>query len=264
MRNISLRKSIYSLIITFLLACFAFILIQLNASRPVSIIKALNLQYGLSQPARDIAFKANFFGFLGLAEAELRDRGEELYEGRKVYHLEGVARATKFISWFYNAYAEIDSVVDKNKLHSLRFTQTLVFPDKPKEVRTLFYDQENNIMELRGVKRNILPDTQDPLSAMYYIQRQELAPGKEFDININTNNKNYRLYIKVIKKEGYVIGGKKTGAWVLQGDIRRRDKSPRHSSAITLWVLDGPYKIPFLMKIISSAGPVTARLVKVQ
>jgi len=248
----------------FFLACLAAILIQLNAARPVSIIKALNLQRGLSQPSRYIAFKANFFGFFCLAEAELKDMGEELYQGRKVYRLEGVARATQFISRFYDAHVEIDSVIDKNKLHSLRFTQALVFPDKPKEEKVVFYDQENNIMELRGVKRSILPDTQDPLSAMYYIQRQELELGKEFDININTNNKNYRFYIKVIKKEEYVIGGKKAGAWILQGEIRRRDKSPRHSSAITLWVLDGPYKLPFLVKIITSVGPITAWLVKVQ
>jgi hypothetical protein len=182
MRNITFRKSIGLVLAAFFLACLAAILIQLNAARPVSIIKALNLQRGLSQPPKSITFNANFFGCLTLAEAELRYGQEEPYQGKTAYHLEAEARTIKLISRLYQVQVKVDSLIDKNKLHSLRFTQILVATDKPQDERIVFYDQENNIMELRGVQRNILPDTQDPLSAMYYLQNQDLVLGKEFDI----------------------------------------------------------------------------------
>jgi hypothetical protein len=188
----------------------------------------------------------------------------ELFQGKEVYHLTAEARATGLISRFLNARVQIDSIVDKNRMRSLRFTQIMEMLDKPKDERVIIYDQENNIMELRGVKRSILPDTRDPLSAMLYIQNQDFQPGKEFDINLNTNQKNYRLYLKVIKREEYVINGSKTGAWVLEGDIRRRDKNPRHSLTITVWVLDSPYKVPFLLKVTTNIGPITAWLIEVR
>jgi hypothetical protein len=96
---------------------------------------------------------------------------------------------------------------------------------------------------------------------MFYIRHQSLEIGKEFDININTNQKNYRLFVKVIKDEEYKIKDKKAKVWVLTGDIRRRDKSPRHSSTMTLWILDNPSKTPLLIKVTAGIFPFTARLI---
>ena len=264
MRNSLSGKLIYPLLGGLFVVLSAFILVEWNTSRPAYIIKALNLQNGLSQPAKSIMFRAKVFGFLVLGQAQMNYAEPELFQGKEVYHLTAEARAAGLISRFLNARVEIDSIVDKKRMHSLRFTQIMEMLDKPKDERVIIYDQENNVMESRGVKRSILPDTRDPLSAMLYIQNQNFQLGKEFDINVNTSQKNYRLYLKVIKKEEYVINGSKVGAWVLEGDVKRRDKSPRHSIGITVWILDSPYKVPFLLKVTTNIGPITAWLVEVR
>ena len=260
-----IRKRSSFIFIALMLTLVLFVFIQLNKNNPLSIIKSLGLKNRLPVEGKITVFSVSYGGILPVGEAELVNKGAYLYQGRQVYHLQAKAMVSKFISKFFDTFAQVDSYIDKDKLHSLRFIQTLIIPDKPKDEKEVLYDQSNNIMELRGVKRQILPATQDPLSAMFYIQHQPLELGKEFDININTNQKNYRLYVKVIKREEYTIENKKIGVWVLQGDIRRRDKNPYHSSTMMLWLLDNPSnKIPILIKAMTDIGSVTARLIAVE
>jgi hypothetical protein len=258
------KKTLFFIVIILILVFVLFILIQLNKNAPQSIIKNLDLKNRLTIEGKIMGFKANYLGFFGMGEAELRNKGDDSYQGKQIYHLEAKANVSKLLSIFFNAQARVDSYIDKNKLHSLRFSQTLILPEKPRDEKEILYDQDNNIMELRGIKRQILPHTQDPLSAMFYIQHQNFELGKEFDININTNQNNYRLSAKVIKKEEYVIEDKNIGIWVVSGEVRRRDKSPRHSLAITLWLLNNPSKTIILVKVITNIGPITLRLISIE
>ena len=241
-----------------------FVLIQFNKNKPIHILRKLDLQNKLLLEPKIMILRVDYLGLLPVGEAKLENKGEQILEGRKIYNLSGQASVLEIFSKFFNARAQINSYIDKEKMHTLKFTQTLIIPDKPKEEKEILYNQNNNIMELRGIKRQILPDTQDPLSALFYIQHQPLKVNREFDININTNQKNYRLYVKVIKKEEYNLAGRQTGIWVLQGDIARRDKNPFHKSQMTLWLLDNPYKTPILAKIMTNGGLITARLINIE
>jgi hypothetical protein len=119
-------------------------------------------------------------------------------------------------------------------------------------------------MESNKLKRQILPGTLDPFSVMYYLGRQTFEPGKEFDLNINTNQKNYRFFLKVLERKAQVINGKTIGIWLVKGDIRRRDKSPRHTTSLTMWLLDNGEKTPLFVRVSASGLPITARLVEVK
>jgi hypothetical protein len=120
-------------------------------------------------------------------------------------------------------------------------------------------------MEIKGERRQILADTQDNLSAIFYIQHQKLEVGKTFDINVNTNQKNYRLLAEVIEKTEYAIDKGKVGVWVMHADIRRRDKNnPYHRSSMTVYFLDNADKTPLLIKVMASGFYITARLVEVR
>jgi hypothetical protein len=108
-------------------------------------------------------------------------------------------------------------------------------------------------MELEGVKRVIFPNTQDPLSAMYFIRNQGMAAGKEFDINLNTNQKNYRFLLRVAGKKELLIRGRKVTLWLLDGQIGRRDKSRRHKTYIKIWFWEEA-KVPVLVKTMTNGG----------
>lgn len=258
-----MKKIIHYFFVVLILALTLFIYRDFNRNNPVYIIKSLRLQDRLLSEHMKAEFRV-FFAFFPFGSAQIKNEGIEDYRNTKVYHLSAQAQTEGLISRFYSPRFRVDTYVDKEKMHSLKFEQFLDIPDKPVEKKEIIYDQRNNIMELRGERRHILPDTQDPLSAIFYIQRQGFSLGKEFDININTNQKNYRLNAKVVKKEEYNIGGKKIGVWVVQADISRRDKNPLHSSAMSLYFLDNPSKTLILIKSVTSIGLVRARLVKIE
>lgn len=252
--------SIYAILISVVIL---FALIQFNINKPIHILRRLNLQNKLLLEPRIMILRVNYLGFLPVGEAKLENKGEQILEGRKIYHLSAQASVLEFFSKFFNAKAQVNSYIDKEKMHTLKFTQTLIIPDKPKEEKEILYNQNDNVMELEGVRRQILPDTQDPLSAIFYIQHQNFELGKAFDVNINTNQKNYQFYIKITGKEEYTLGTDKVGVWVLEGIIRRRDKNPYHKTTMKLWILDSPAKIPILIKAMSNIGVVTARLINI-
>lgn len=260
-----MKKIISAVLAILAISVISFIFVQLYRNSPLYAVKILSLknEFLLEEPKKAV-FEVDFLGLFPLGKAELVNRGIEAYQDKQVYHLSARVRSLEIISRFFDAQAYVDSYFDKDKLHSLKFSQVLIIPDKPKDEKEVLFDQKNNIMELKGVRRQILPDTQDPLSAFFYLQRQPLELGKEFDININTNQKNYRLYAKVIKKEEYFVQGKKIGAWVFQGAIRRRDDSPFHSSTISLWLLDNPSRSPILIKAMTNIGLITARIVNLE
>lgn len=248
----------------FLCIIVFFVLRQVNDNSPFSIIRRNKLQDKSAPEMNSLVFRVNFLGFIPAGEARLEEGKEEYYGGRRVYHLSASAKPLDFLLKVFKASAKVDSYVDADKLYTLKFTQSLTLPNKPKEIKEVFYDQERNLMELKGVKRQILSRTQDPLSSIFYIRHQDFELGKAFDMNINTNQKNYQLYAKVVAREERTWGDDKIGVWVLDGIIRRRDKNPYHKSTMKIWVMDNPEKTPLLIKVVSSAGPITARLIEAE
>jgi len=240
------------------------VLKEINDNSPGNIIRHNRLQNNLPDNKDVVVLRVNFQGLIPAGEAVLENKGEELYAGKKVYHLSAKAVVLPFYSKIYNVRAEADSYIDPYKLYTLKFTQTLILPNKPRDEKVILYDQEKNFMELKGVKRQILPGTQDPLSAIFFLRHQKLGLGKEFDLNINTNQKNYQLYAKVTEKEVYTLGSKEVNVWVMDAIIRRRDKNPYHKTTMRLWLLDNPAKTPLLIKVMSNVGLVTARLVSTE
>jgi len=252
------KRLIFLCILILLIIHFLYKSVQ---NSPKEVLK--NLLKNEKLEGKNLKFVAKYFGLIPLGEVILKDRGTTDYQGRNVYLLSGEAETHDFFSFFFKAKAKIESFIDKENLHSLLFFQHLETSNKPDEDKKIIYDQKNHIMEFEGVKRVISPDTQDPLSAIFYMRRQDFEVGKVFDINLNTNQKNYRLLAKIIKRDEFKIDEKKIGIWILKADVRRRDKSPRHSSSFAIWFIDNPSKTPILIKAMTNIGSITARLIKI-
>jgi len=72
-----------------------------------------------------------------------------------------------------------------------------------------------------------------------------------FEMNINTNQKNYLLTAKV-KKEGDFI--------ILKAEIKRRGSSPYHKTQLKMVLLKGRENIPLLMNVFASGVFINMRL----
>ncbi|MCM8770304.1 MAG: hypothetical protein NC936_00335 [Candidatus Omnitrophica bacterium] len=82
-------------------------------------------------------------------------------------------------------------------------------------------------MTIGGEERIILSETYEPLSAIRYIRNQDFEKLKDFDLNINTNQKNYGMKGVVLSKERISLNHKNYFVWKLKANIAGAIKTIR-------------------------------------
>jgi len=250
--------------ITFLgliIVVFLFSIIEIVKDRPALILRNLKNK---NLESKIVVLKLKALGVIPVGTARLEELGIETLEGAKVHHLKAVAETLPYFSKFFKAKAEADSYVDFKNLYSLKFVQHAQTPGDYDYNRKIIYDQRRKIMKIGETEREILDNTQDPLSAIFYIRKQEFEVGKEFNVNINTNQKNYLLAAKIIDYKEINISGEKTGIWLLGAEVKRRGKSRRHRTSVKIWFLDNKTKTPILIRVMASGGLIKARLIDLE
>ena len=245
------------LLIFFIIILFLIFVSWYNAS-PRIIISRLIKNKGIH--TGQLRYRIYLLKVFPIGEAVFRTEGIEEYKGGKVYHLSATASSLSFFSKFFNAYAVIDSYIDMQQLNPILFKQKLVVTDKKDSYREVLYDQKNCIMSIEGVRRQILPNTQDPLSAVFNVRRMDFDKSKDFEMNINTNQKNYILKAIALSKDISVYKKIYKMAF-LRADISRRDKNPYHKSSISMVLLKEGGNIPVLINVFTRGIFINARLI---
>jgi hypothetical protein len=212
----------------------------------------------------ELRFRINFMYVMPAGEAIFAKEKAEEYKGSQVYHLAATAQSLPIYSMFFKSYAVVDSYIDMQQLSPVLFRQKLVVTGRDDLNREIAYDQKEGIMSIAGVRRQILPNTQDPLSAIFNIRRMDFNKVKEFEVNINTNQKNYILKGKAYPKD-ISINNKTYKIVLLRAEISRRDKNPYHKSKITMVLLrQKEGSIPVFIKVFASGALINARLVDIK
>ncbi|MBU1122847.1 MAG: DUF3108 domain-containing protein [Candidatus Omnitrophica bacterium] len=223
-----------------------------------NVLKSLSL----GESNNKLVFGMNYFGFIPVGTATIENKGVELYNGREVYRLEARAELAEILNKIYDGEVKAQSYLDIEKGYPLEFNYSSQFYGEVKEAKRSFYDQINHTMTRKEETRTILPNTQDPLTVIYYLMQQDYQVGKIFDININTSQKNYRFYAEVLKKKVFQIKDKKYDLYLVKGSVKRRDDNYRHSSEFSIWFMDTPRKVPVLMKTFTNAGLIVGKLLE--
>jgi hypothetical protein len=248
------------LLIFFVIILFLVFVWQ-NNNNPKFLIARL-IQKGDSDKS-GLKYRLNFLGIIPVGEATFNFEKIEDYKGIKVYHLSATASPLKFYSALFSGYALLDSYVDIRSLNPILFRQKIEAPGKENPNKEVFYDQEKGTMSLGGVARQILPNTQDPLSAIFNLKRMDLSNIKKIEMNINTNQKNYILN-GTVKQRVISIKNKEYKFALIEAGIRRRDKDPYHKSNVTIVLLEGRENIPVFIKVFASGALLTAKLIDVK
>ncbi|MDP2943867.1 MAG: DUF3108 domain-containing protein [Candidatus Omnitrophota bacterium] len=245
-----------------LIVCVMLILIlsikEKILDNPKNILKRLpSKEWSVFTGSKELVFLVKYFGIIPIGKAKIRVDGSTRYEGRDVYKLVAEAETSNFASIFYQAKARIESYMDKNKFYSLRYKEELFLPDKEVETKEIIYDQENLIMTRGNFKRKILPNTQDPLSAIFYLRIQDFNICKSIVMNTITKKENYEFRASVI--------GKQDDIWLLKSKVQRQDRSSYyHGVEFYLFISDDSRRLPLLIKSFTKIGLVTARLSEVR
>lgn len=248
-----MKKVIISILVILTAAMF----ISAWQNNPKTIINKIDTAR-LESQSKQLMFKVYFLGIFPLGKAVIEDNGLVKFEGKELYLLSARANADGFISRLYPFSASLESYLEAETFLPVIFRQKLRTKDKEiaKEAR---YDQANNIMEISGRKRNILPETREALSALYKLRRMDLDKTADFDLNINTNQKNYCFRGGIIRESIQTKGGA-VNMYRLKGKIFRRDKNPYHQSQVEFILLGNGEKTPIFIKVFASGVLITVRL----
>lgn len=244
------------LIFIFFLGIYAFS--QAKENDPRAILQKTRLK--LDDNPTQLIFAVKFLGFLPLASAQINLVGEANFLNKDVLKVEALAQTIAQIEKYFYATAQIESLIDKDTGLSLKFTQKTKIKGKEDHEKIILYDQVKNTMLYKGEERVIMPNTQDPLSAIFYIRKQDLSVGKEFKIYFNTNQKIYLMKTKVLAKTAYEINGTNLPVWTVEAQIQRADGSPYHQTCLKFYLLDNPTKTLLLIKVFSGIGIISAPL----
>jgi len=247
-------------LITILFLVFLLIFFTKFNNDPKFIISKLSID-GI-QPSRTV-YRMYFLGLLPVGEAVFNNEGLEEYRGQKVYHLSASAQNLNILSKIFKAQAVLNSYVDRQSFNPITYTERLILSGKDDEYKEVYYDQRKGIMTLEGVERMILPNTQDPLSAMLSISKIDFDKTNEFEININSNQKNYILKGSS-QVQDLTIRDKMYTTYNLKANIRRRDKNPYHKSSIAMTLLKSEDNIPVFIKVFAGGVLLTAKLIDVK
>lgn len=248
-------KKVFIAVIVLLAAAVGISIYQNN---PQTI--AANLDTAkLESSTKHLVCKVYFLGFFPVGKAVLGDEGLTKLEGKDFYHLSAQASVESLILKIYPFSASIDSYLDSETFLPIVFKQDIKTKDKElkKEAR---YNQVNNVMEISGEKRTIYPETYEPLSVLHKLRRMDLDEISNFDLNINTNQKNYAFTGDITKDTIRTKSGS-VGIYRLKGQIFRRDKNPYHQSKIEIVLLANGPKTPIFIKVFASGALLTVRLI---
>lgn len=215
--------------------------------------------------SEELVYRVNLFGIMPMAKAIFKIGPIiEKYAGKEVYHLNASARPLKIYSRLFKGYIILDSYVDMLTFNPIIFKQKIAIPDKAFIDKEVLYDQQNQVMTVAGIRRSILPHTQDPLSLIFNLRRINLDNIKDIEMNINTNQKNY-IFKGTVNQRDISINRKIYRIALIEATIERRDKNPYHKSSLTIVLLKNKEEnIPILIKAFASGFLINARLIDIE
>lgn len=244
-------------IILFVVGLLLFFFYRDN-NNPKGII--LDLVRSKKAGADRLRYTVNLLGIIPVGEAIFSDKGTIDYKGSKVRHLNAEAKNLDIYHFLRKASASIDSYLGLQDHNPVFFGQRLSLSGAKDNYKEVFYDQKSGIITVAGQQRQMPSGTKDPLSAIFALRRMDFTKNKDFEFNVNTNQKNYVLKgTSSIKSLN--IKGREYEVTFLKARIYRRGKNPYHQSVITMaLVKEGHENIPVLFKVFAGGILINARL----
>ncbi len=207
-------------------------------------------------PGEKIAYTLRYMGLpAGKAIARVQEIIE--FKGREVYVLSGRVRTSDFISLFFEAEGWVHSYMDTERLHSLYFHEESQASGHRKNKKTLIFDQQALFLQIDGGEKvKILPDTQDPLGAFYFLRLLDYEKMKDsYEINVKSRKRDRILVVKFEGKEKLKTPFGKIETIKIYIHLKPVKATSRHEISGFIWLTDNKKKIPILVRIKTKAGP---------
>jgi len=211
-----------------------------------------------------LSYSIKYLGVIPVGVAEIEINEKENYGSHRIYPLVAKAKTPRFITALIKAEGRIKSYVDARKLYPWRYEEKSQAEGHRPSNKVILYNQDANIMEFKGIKRKIPKNTQDPLSALFYLRWQDYLKERDIVISINSNKENYTLSTKVLNRK--IVKHKKDAnkLLVLQSQIKSPKQYSKSEARIITYLTDDAARIPLLLKIKTKFGSLVVRLIGVE
>lgn len=125
-------------------------------------------------------------------------------DGRDVFHLEAHGKTNGVLSKLYPIHDEVHSYIDARTLEPVRFTKHQREGDYRAHEIVDFVDGEARYKSLLNGNEKTIPlpgEFQDLLSAIFWLRRQPLEPGRSLQVNLYTDEKIYPTELLIGPRE---------------------------------------------------------------
>ncbi len=213
-----------------------------------------------------LSFKVKY-GWFNASKASLEVNLDKL-DGKSVYHIKGYGQSTGLLDVFFKVRDRYESYIDTKEVKPYKFIRDLSEGGYIKH-KMIRFNHDKQIATVHDYKydtihkHNFTDNTQDMLSALYYlrnnVQSKNLKLGDEFVLNMFFDEQNYDFKTKFL---GHEIIDTKFGK-VKCLKFRPYVKSGRvfeEQESVTVWISDDKNKIPIQIKAELAVGSLTAKL----
>ncbi len=195
------------------------------------------------------------YGFIKAGEATMQINNYIYQDSTECYKIESLAKTNSFFDNIYKVRDRIESIWDKNKLVTRRFTKKLQ-EGSYRQYRIHFYYPEQNFTiytkfgrktkKFKEKRMDIPANTQDILSALYYLRLQEFVVGDTLTINVTADGRNYPadVIIHRIEEMKTIFGDK--NCYVVE-PILKGDAIFKQTGKILVWLTADEHKVPVKM-----------------
>lgn len=226
----------------------------------------------LQTNAQELAFKrGEWFKFrihYGMFTASYATLGVQstTLNNKDVFHIKGTGKSTGLLSLFFKVDDNYQTYFDKKNGQPYRFIRKIDEGGHTKDIQIEF-DHDVNKAFVHNKKYNkksthvIKPNTQDMLSAFYYLRNnvdtKHLKIGEEIKINMFFDEENFNFKLKflgreLVKTEFGKVKCLKFRPYVQSGRVFKEQES------LTVWISDDKNKIPIRLQADLAVGSIKA------
>jgi len=230
---------------------------KINSSKP-----------GAFQSGEKLTFEIKY-GLVNAGQATLEVNEFLFRDSTPAYRITSLARTNSFFDRIFKVRDEIESILDKEKLVSHRFTKRLqegtyrqyrVHFYYPEQGFTIYMKHNFRTKEATEERIEIEEDTQDILSAFYRARKQKLVVGESIFLNVTADGRNYRAEVKILRTERVrTIWGDKE-CLVLE-PVLEGEAIFKQTGNILIWLTNDDFKIPVKLESKVIFGSFTANLI---
>ncbi len=159
-----------------------------------------------------LTYDASWVG-IPVGKLILENHGLEVVNGEEAYHLTFTTLSNEFLSRFFKIEDTVHTWISREEGYPLRF-EKVVHEGGYHRHEVIEYDREALTATYRRKDREdrepvtmeIDPEAQDVFSMVYWLRRQPIGLGRQLDLSVNADRKNWDVVVEVVEKGLFETG----------------------------------------------------------